>query len=308
MKIPVVSVIIPAYNAAPYLSAAIQSVLGQTFSDLEIIVIDDGSTDGTGDVAASFGSRVQYLRTANLGPSAARNLGIARSTGRYIAFLDADDWWLPHKLDLQSGILFRNPDISFVCADWFNGETGEEPRTSALSGGYKAWEQPASFDLMLEENFVNTSTIVVERDKLLKAGPFMESLRGAEDRHLWLRLLSGRDAYVIKEILAFRRFHPGNTTATLQFIESQVMMIEDVLGWPEVKRSPARLEAATSRHNLLLVSLAYKLSTLGKYSESAAVYRQLYLESFCLVQSGIRYVLFTCLGILARLGLLMHRK
>jgi len=296
---PEVSVIIPAYNAAAYLESAIHSVLDQTYGDLEIIIVDDGSTDNTGEVAASFGEQVNYLLTANLGPSAARNLGISRSTGRYIAFLDADDWWFPRKLALQIGILSNNPDISFVCADWFNGETGDEPRISVLSG-YKAYEQTASFDLMFEENFVNTSTIVVERRKLPQEGPFMESLRGAEDRHLWLRLLAEGNAYVCKDILAFRRFHPGNTTATLRFIESQVKMMEDVLSWPAVRTTPARFAAATSRHIELLVTLAYKLSSLGKYSESADIYGQLCLKNHRLFQSGLRYVCFSILGILKR--------
>jgi glycosyltransferase involved in cell wall biosynthesis len=293
---PEISVIIPAYNAAAFLPCAISSVLGQTFSDLEIIVIDDGSTDNTKEVVFPFGSRIQYLQTRNLGPSAARNLGIARSTGRYIAFLDADDWWLPNKLEVQIEILSQNPDHSFVCADWFNGETGNEPRISGLAG-YKAWDQPASFDLMLEENFVNSSTVVVSREKLVRVGLFMESLRGAEDRHLWLRLLDFNEAYVCKQILAFRRFHQGNTTATLSFIESQVKMIEDVLTWPAVVSSRSKFETATKRRHQLLVTLAYRLSSMGKYKGSSSVYRQLCSESFHICQSGIRCVWFALLGL-----------
>jgi len=296
---PEVSVIIPAYNAAVFLPSAIRSVLAQTFKDLEIIVIDDGSTDNTREVAASFETNIQYWHTPNAGPSAARNLGIARSTGRFIAFLDADDWWLPNKLEIQIGVLSRNPDVSFVCADWFNGERGDEPRTSVLSG-YKAWEHTANFDMMLDENFVNSSTIVVCREKLLQSGSFMESLRGAEDRHLWLRLLLMGNAYVCKEILAFRRFHPGNTTATLSFVESQVKMIEDVLTWPAVRSSQSKLEAGKKRRNDLLAILAYKLSTMGKYTESSLVYRQLCAESFRCFQTGARYLWFALLGLVTK--------
>jgi glycosyltransferase involved in cell wall biosynthesis len=295
---PEVSVIIPAYNAAVFLPSAIRSVLDQTFKDLEIILIDDGSTDNTREVAASFESSIQYLYISNSGPSAARNMGIAKSSGRFIAFLDADDWWLPNKLEIQIGILSRNPDVSFVCADWFNGERGDEPRMSVLSG-YKAWTQPADFDMMLEENFVNSSTVVVRREKLLQTGPFLERLRGAEDRHLWLRLLLMGNAHVCKEILAFRRFHPGNTTSTLPFVESQVKMMEDVLTWPIVRSSPLKSEVAVKRRDDLLAIMAYKLSTLGRYKKSSHVYGQLYAKSYHRFQSGIRYLWFGLLGVFA---------
>jgi glycosyltransferase involved in cell wall biosynthesis len=300
LLMPEVSVIIPAYNAAPYIYAAISSVLSQEYCDLEVIVVDDGSNDGTGDVVAKFGGKIRFFTISNSGPSAARNFGIKKATGRYIAFLDADDWWLPNKLEKQLKILTGNPEIPFVCADWFNGETGDEEKLSVLSSGYKALHQPASFDLMLEENFVNTSTVVVEKAKMMKAGFFHERLRGAEDRHLWLRLLTGGDAYVCKDILAFRRYHPGNTTATLSFIESQVMMMEDLLQWPAVISYPDRLEKASARYNSLLVTNAHRLSTMGRYSESAAIYRQLYLRSCDRFQSGIRYYWFSIMGLLKR--------
>jgi glycosyltransferase involved in cell wall biosynthesis len=299
---PEVSVVIPAYNAAAYLPTAIHSVLAQSFSDLEIIVVDDGSTDNTGEVVASFGSLIHYQRTYNSGPAAARNCGIVKSVGKYIAFLDADDWWLPHKLESQLRVLSQNPGMAFVCSDWFNGETGEEPMVSGLSG-YKAWERKASFDLMLEENFVNTSTIVVEHEKLIKVGHFWESLRGAEDRHYWLRLLLTGDAFIVKEILAFRRFHPGNTSATLRFVESQVMMMDDVLKWPVVKANAERYTTAKSRYDALLVTLAYKYSSLGNYQESASIYKQLFLESWHGLPAGVRCVWFNFLGILKRLHL-----
>jgi glycosyltransferase involved in cell wall biosynthesis len=296
---PEVSVIIPAYNAAFFLAAAICSVLQQTRADLEIIVVDDGSTDDTRGVATSFGSLVRYFLIPNSGPSAARNFGIGKAVGKYVAFLDADDWWLPHKLQTQLEIFSINSGISFVCSDWFNGETGEEARASVLSG-YKVWEQSANFDLLLDENFVNTSTVVVERDVLIKAGLFMERLRGAEDRHLWLRLFAEGHAIVCKEILAFRRFHPANTTSTLPYINSRVLMIEDVLTWPAVKTCPARFDLVQTRYNNLRVGLAYKLSTMGRYSEAAAVYRQLYLDSFGRYQAGIRFLWFNLLGLFAR--------
>src|SRR5262245_39908172 len=102
---PNVSVVIPSYNSAAYLPAAIDSVLAQTARDLEVIVVDDGSTDDTPDVVARYGPPVRGIRQANAGVAAARNRGIAEARGRYIAFLDADDTWEPVKLERQLGEL-----------------------------------------------------------------------------------------------------------------------------------------------------------------------------------------------------------
>ena len=96
-----VSVIIPTYNSAQYVTTAVESVLAQTFADTEIIVIDDGSTDATDSVMACYGSPVRFIKQANRGVSSARNRGIAESRGRLIAFLDADDTWCPNKLERQ---------------------------------------------------------------------------------------------------------------------------------------------------------------------------------------------------------------
>jgi len=296
---PEVSVIIPAYNAAAFLPTAINSVLNQTYGKLEIIVIDDGSIDGTREVLAPFESRVQYLHITNSGPAAARNLGIAKSKGKYIAFLDADDWWFPHKLESQIKILSKNSNASFICSDWFDGQTGEEAKISVLSN-YKAWIYTANFDLMLQENFVNTSTVLLEREKLLKVGFFQENLRGAEDKNLWLRLLLVGDALVCKDILAFRRFHSKNTTSTVSFVKGQLEMMRDLLTWPAIAFNPFRFELVKSRYNELRVSLAYKLSTLEKYDAASVIYGQLFQDSFHRFHSGTRYLWYKLIGLLTR--------
>src|SRR5574340_695015 len=113
MPRPTVSVVVPAYNAAAFLRRAIDSVLGQTAVDLELLVVDDGSTDATLQLLAGYGERLQAIPQVNAGPAGARNRGLALARGRYIAFLDADDWWLPEKLGRQVALLDSRPEIGF---------------------------------------------------------------------------------------------------------------------------------------------------------------------------------------------------
>src|SRR5574337_356453 len=113
MPRPTVSVVVPAYNAAAFLRRAIDSVLGQTAVDLELLVVDDGSTDATLQLLAGYGERLRAISQVNAGPAGARNRGLALARGRYIAFLDADDWWLPEKLGRQVALLDSRPEIGF---------------------------------------------------------------------------------------------------------------------------------------------------------------------------------------------------
>ncbi len=113
-----VSVIIPAYNGDRYLAAAIDSILAQTYRDLEIIVVDDGSTDNTPQVAQQYGTAVQYVSQANQGVAASRNLGMAKARGDYIAFLDQDDVFLPHKLADQVALLEQDDNLGIVNSGW----------------------------------------------------------------------------------------------------------------------------------------------------------------------------------------------
>ena len=122
-----VSAVIPCYNYGRFLGEAIESVLSQTFSAHEIIVVDDGSTDGTPEVARRYGEKIRYHRTENRGVSAARNAGIALAEGDLIAFLDADDRWLPNKLECQVPVFDGTPGVGLVHARSrvFDGVTGE---------------------------------------------------------------------------------------------------------------------------------------------------------------------------------------
>jgi len=177
-----VSVVIPAYNAEQTLARAVQSVLDQEKHDgLEIIVVDDGSTDATPRVAESLAKRrpacIRIIHQKNAGPAAARNAGLRAAKGDYIAFLDADDQWLPGKLRMQLAILEADPKVDLVCT---------------AMNGTRFLFRPAQFTLrfsnLLPNNIVYTSSVVARKSTLRAAGGFNEARRYSEDFELWLRI------------------------------------------------------------------------------------------------------------------------
>jgi glycosyltransferase involved in cell wall biosynthesis len=194
----VISVIIPAYNAAPYLERAIHSVLVQTRPADEIILVDDGSTDNTAEVAARFGAKVKLICQANAGVSAARNTGILAAKGDWIAFLDADDEWLPDRLRLQCELLDQQRDLSWVTGNFLYCRCSQGHQTYpalAETKLMKVMERlgPAAvfgsfFEAYALQANGNTDTILVRKDKLFDAGLFVEGQRIIEDEDMWMKL------------------------------------------------------------------------------------------------------------------------
>src|SRR3990172_2985097 len=131
MPLPLVSVVIPTYNSAQFIGEAVRSVLEQTYSHHEVIVVDDGSTDNSEDVLRLFGERIQYIHQENRGPSAARNGGIRLAKGDYICFLDADDLWLPGELEVQVSFMGCHKDVGLVLSDH-----GEDDSTGIVSESF----------------------------------------------------------------------------------------------------------------------------------------------------------------------------
>jgi len=181
-----VSVIIPVYNRAATIARAIRSVLGQSYSDFEIVVVDDGSRDGTGQIVQTFQSqtnKIRYFFQTNAGPSAARNRGIAMAKGEYLAFLDSDDLWYSFKLAKQLPLFDADPDLGLVYswAEVTNPAGKRQFRNSSHAGC--CLEQ-----LLSEGNFIATSSAMVRKTVMAQVGGFDESLQGSEDIDLWLRI------------------------------------------------------------------------------------------------------------------------
>lgn len=184
-----ISVVIPCYNQSRYLRLALSSVLAQTRPADEIIVVDDGSTDDTAQVAAEFKESVRYIWQANQGLAGARNTAIVQATGEYIAFLDSDDEWLPGFLESMLTLIAENPNaaVFYCCAQCIDSDGKLLPQLA----GAKLVPSARLYQTLLEANFIIPSTVLVRRDVLIANGCFDQLYRdinGCEDWDLWLRL------------------------------------------------------------------------------------------------------------------------
>lgn len=205
---PTVSVIIPTYQRANLVPLAIKSVLAQTYQDYEIIVVNDGSTDNTKEVLAKFVPQIIAIHQENRGLSAARNTGIKASQGKYIAFLDDDDRWLPEKLAKQIPILETKPKVGLVFSDTFAVDNQDK----VLGKSSESNPQPkvkVSWTLF-EQNFIPVVTVVLRRACLDEVGLFDESLTACEDYDLWLRIIEKWSVYYLDEALTYYRQGEGS--------------------------------------------------------------------------------------------------
>ena len=209
---PKVSVIIPAYNCACYLPCCIESVLGQTYRDLEVIVVDDGSIDDTESVLERFAPKVRYLKSCHKGAAAARNQGIMASDGDYIAFLDADDWWEPEKIEAQVAELEKDDEVDLVysdmCVHYDDGKTVPSflKNRPVAASGYV-------FDHLVQSQFIFPSTVLIRRTCIQQVGLFDESMLSLEDCEFFLRICYTRKVAAVLTPLVHRRQRAGNMTS-----------------------------------------------------------------------------------------------
>lgn len=190
-----ISAVIPAYNAERYIGRAIESVLAQTRPVDEIIVIDDGSTDNTAGVVRAFGDKVKLILKENGGVSIARNAGITAATGNWIAFLDADDEWLPDKTALQVQLLSRNSHLVWISGNYLRclcEEKMQRPHVTERTA-MKLWggkEYDNYFDAFLKDAWGCTDTMLVRKHVLLEVGMFQPACHQMEDMDLWWKIAS----------------------------------------------------------------------------------------------------------------------
>ena len=229
----------PAYNVAEFIGEALDSVLAQTFSDYEIIVINDGSpdTEALERALAPYMSRIVYLKQDNRGVSAARNTGITAARGSLLAFLDGDDTWLPNYLEIQVARIQEDPaiDVLYPNVLMFGGssEDGEEFMTICPSNG------DVTFERLLSQECNVSNCSIARRDTIVRVGLFDEELRSVEDFDLWLRVVKhgGRIAYH-RDVLANYRRRTGSLTADpIELSQNQIRVFDKVMQTMELTPS-----------------------------------------------------------------------
>jgi glycosyltransferase involved in cell wall biosynthesis len=191
MRPPVVSIVVPAYNTAEYIGDTLSSVLGQTFTDYEIIVVNDGSPDTVAlELAiAPYRSRIHYIVQENRGLSGARNTGIAAARAPFIALIDSDDVWEPNYLAHQLALMRERPELAIV---YPNATTfGDPMRAGRLFMDLHPSSGPVTFERLVRQECNVMVSVLARRDVLVAAGLFDESLRSSEDFDLWLRVVKG---------------------------------------------------------------------------------------------------------------------
>jgi GT2 family glycosyltransferase len=246
---PLVSVIIPTFNRGPLLLQTVESVLAQSFSDYELIVVDDGSQDETESLLAPYRSRLRLVRQANAGVASARNRGWRQSQGQLICFLDSDDLWLPGKLEKQVAFAQAHPQYGLIATEIapFDAD-GPRPERSRrnmypIRNGYV-------LEQLLFANWLQTSTAMIRRDALEQAGGFDEDVGSfGEDWLLWMKIAAQYPVYFLPDPLVAYRVHAESLTRhqpQAQF-DSLMLILERLAVLPQFEGKQNLIEEARWR-------------------------------------------------------------
>lgn len=273
---PAISVIIPVYNKGEFFRKTLASVLAQSFADYEIVIVDDGSTDGAGEITRAFNDpRIRYYYQKNSGlPAVARNNGIKYSRGRYIAFLDADDIWHPDKLSRCYDILNNDPEIDLVCHnEAIVSSSGNLIRTTSRGSGRI---QNMFRRLLLCGNCLSPSAVIVKKEALLDKGMFREytNFFSVEDYDLWLRMAKRSVFYFLPEALGEYILHDDNISSQIErHFNNQIVMLrknfeeyseKQVLDRLVINARLARMHLSVARSLLCVKDFRQAMSYGGK--------------------------------------------
>jgi glycosyltransferase involved in cell wall biosynthesis len=276
------SVVVPTYNRAQYLSKALESVLAQDCQDFDIIVVDDGSTDTTTQVLASFGDKIRVFHQENKGPGAARNLGVKNSTGEYVAFLDSDDFWFPWTLATYAQII-KEKDLPTLVAGnlvYFQQET----ELSGLALKPLALESfPDYFAASRRGLYCGTCQMVVRRAAILEVGGFAEGKFNAEDHDLVMRLGTAPGFVYANApgMIAYRQ-HPEALTRDLSKTFKGLIYL---LQMEQAGRYPGVRNRRRDRWRILsghVRALTVELLRQKEYQNAWALYRQTFVWNLAL--------------------------
>jgi len=247
-----ISVVVPTYNRSSFLKESIGSVVSQTFSDFELIVVDDGSTDDTPVLLLSYGKKIKVIKKANKGPGAARNRGIRAAKGQWIAFLDSDDVWKPDKLEKQVQFIKDNPDIRICQTEeiWIrNGKRVNPRKKHEMHSGW-------IYEQCLPLCIVSPSSVMIHREVFEKVGLFDETLLACEDYDLWLRIAPHYPICLVREKLIVKQGGHADQ-------QSHVIPALDRLRIAAIVKSLESGVLSESQYEAALLELKKKCSVYG---------------------------------------------
>jgi glycosyltransferase involved in cell wall biosynthesis len=277
---PKVSVIIPAYNVDRYLSAALESLINQTYSDFEALIVDDGSTDRTAAIASEFSverdRRFKLLQKTNGGLSSARNFGINHATGEYIALLDGDDVYLPDKLAAHVATFEAQPEVGIAYGASQAMRDDGQPTWMKITG------QPVQTDplaaLMCKNFVVHGSNAMLRRSVFDRVGLFDETLASVEDLDLWLRIASDRTWQFHRDdrVLSYYRVRPSG----LSFNLAQMQQTHERVLQAAIARSPEVKLMLPTAHAYMYRYLGRMALTMGDSAKARAFLDQAWQQDY----------------------------
>jgi glycosyltransferase involved in cell wall biosynthesis len=283
--LPRISVVMPVYDGAATIARALDSVLAQNYPAYEVIVVDDGSRDRTSEIVESYGRRVRHIRQENAGPSVARNRGVEVATGDWVAFLDADDWYYPSRLELHAHLIEANPALDFVVGNFDYRGIGERLLRTSMSDtefgkqlveryGEEGTTVIGAEDIgrFINEQFSDTRTLTVRRQKFIDLGGFARDLRICEDVVFLIRLCasSRRAGVTCKPTAAYSVHDNGLIRSNRYRAQTETVRALKTLS-AEMKSAPLAIRKAwiyllKKAH----LNQAYFLAKQGKHAEAQA--------------------------------------
>lgn len=244
---PLVSVIVPVYNGESYIVEAMESIYAQTYSRLEVIVVNDGSTDGSEEKLRPYRDRIRYIYKANGGIASAYNLGAQACTGDFVCFLEQDDMWLPTKVESQVKYLLEKPMMGMVFCRYFTMNEKDPAVQHQLS---YLWPDEVSFEdlfiMTLERSSIITfSSVLMRKESLGSLMPFDEQLRVSVDYDAWLRLsYKGKLGFMSVPLLKYR-LHDSNTSSVpIYALQDDVIVLQKWAGQSDVRNAIGKEKVA----------------------------------------------------------------
>lgn len=283
--LPLVSVIIPAYNAEKYILLTIRSVLEQNYRPLEILLIDDGSTDSTAALVEREAPQVRIIRQANAGVAAARNTGLRLATGELICFVDADDGWFPGKLAAQVNYLLQQPNVGMVYHGWLVWKPDADgqyvvPQQPDFANAKKIDMERSGwiYHKLLLDCIVHTSTVMMRNQVFKNVGFFETHLSNGEDYNYWLRVSRKFEIHKLKGVYSYYREVIGSLTNTLKLQNFEYMVIQRAVKEWGLTSPDGRVLPAKRIHKRL-AKLAFNFGYDHFYRGSPKIARQAFLNA-----------------------------